>query len=159
MCPTRKTLKRREECDTYLTHICRHSCSGENPVMKADESPSVGWKLYLIFDLFTGFSPLQLCLQMWVRQVSYFYSLWKPQAESYILYFIFSLFPATVMFISFHLSRFSYYINIPTRKRDRRMTCGRVIQIKLLSSCRKNVQLLNKFLNLYPITYCTILKS
>ena len=27
-------LKRREECDTYLTHVCRHHCSGENPVKR-----------------------------------------------------------------------------------------------------------------------------
>ena len=25
-------LERREECDTYLTHVCRHHCSGKNPV-------------------------------------------------------------------------------------------------------------------------------
>jgi hypothetical protein len=27
-----KMLKRREECNTYLTHICRHQRSGENPI-------------------------------------------------------------------------------------------------------------------------------
>ena len=27
-----KMLRRREECDTYLTHVCRRHWSGENPV-------------------------------------------------------------------------------------------------------------------------------
>ena len=27
-------LKSREECDTYLTHICRHQCSRESPVTR-----------------------------------------------------------------------------------------------------------------------------
>ena len=27
-------LKRKEECDTYLTHICRYHCSGENPMKR-----------------------------------------------------------------------------------------------------------------------------
>ena len=27
-------LKRREECDTYLTHVCRHHCSRESPVKR-----------------------------------------------------------------------------------------------------------------------------
>ena len=30
-----KILKRREECDTYLTLICRHDSSGENPVKRS----------------------------------------------------------------------------------------------------------------------------
>ena len=29
-----KMLKRREECDTYLTHVCRQHSSGENPVKR-----------------------------------------------------------------------------------------------------------------------------
>jgi hypothetical protein len=72
-------LKRMEECYTYLNHVFRKHHSGENPVKRsnirwsfqpmlwlssalaasrADESYSVGLKLYLIFYLFTGFSPL-----------------------------------------------------------------------------------------------------
>ena len=27
-------LERREECDTYLTHVCRHQCSIENSVKR-----------------------------------------------------------------------------------------------------------------------------
>ena len=70
-------LKRRKECVTYLTHICRHRRSGENPVKRfkielsanivafitvevdssiADESHSASWKLLY---LFTRFPPLQ----------------------------------------------------------------------------------------------------
>ena len=27
-----KNLERREQCNTYLTHVCRHRCSVENPL-------------------------------------------------------------------------------------------------------------------------------
>ena len=30
----KKMLERREECDTYLIHICRHQRSVENPVKR-----------------------------------------------------------------------------------------------------------------------------
>ena len=61
----KKMLKRGQECDTYLTHVCRHLCSGEN-LMKisniefpantgafkstsaADERHSVAWELYIL---------------------------------------------------------------------------------------------------------------
>ena len=29
-----KCFKKREECDTYLTHVCWHRCSGEHPVKR-----------------------------------------------------------------------------------------------------------------------------
>ena len=64
-------LKRREECNTYLTHVCRHCWSGENNLVNRqniefsantvafiscrcrlmstrDESHSVGWKFYIV---------------------------------------------------------------------------------------------------------------
>ena len=44
-----------------------HVCSGGNPAVDVDESHSVGWKLYLIFDLSTRFSLLYGCLEIWVR--------------------------------------------------------------------------------------------
>jgi hypothetical protein len=28
------TMKRREECDSYLIHVCRHRWSGENPMKR-----------------------------------------------------------------------------------------------------------------------------
>ena len=34
-------LKRREEYDTYLTHICRHRLSIENPVKRKEQSQDV----------------------------------------------------------------------------------------------------------------------
>ena len=65
-------LKTREECDTYLTHVCRHHCSVEDLVKRKGafsqhcfhqlwkyststaDKISVGWKLLL-------FSPGSLC--------------------------------------------------------------------------------------------------
>ena len=55
-------LKRREECNTYLIHICRHCIvyklqwNNKHRLNLADESHSVGWKL-----LFCIFSPGSLC--------------------------------------------------------------------------------------------------
>ena len=34
----KKKLERREECDSYLTHVCRHHCSRENLVKRQDMS-------------------------------------------------------------------------------------------------------------------------
>ena len=54
-------LESRKKCETYV-------CSLENPGIldnsTAEESHSVGWKL---FHLFTGFSMLHWCLQTWVK--------------------------------------------------------------------------------------------
>ena len=44
-------LKRREASDIYITHVYRHCWSRENPVKRyniANESHSVGWKLYIL---------------------------------------------------------------------------------------------------------------
>ena len=82
----KKMLKRREECNTNLTNVCRHRWSSmslmkrwnirsfqptlwlSSPVdiATADESQSVSWKL-LIFLLFTGLFLLQQYLQTWIR--------------------------------------------------------------------------------------------
>ena len=86
-------LKTRKECNTYLTHVCRHHSSRDSHVkrlkykelqqtlwlssavdidsMSTDaESNSVGWS-FLYFNLFTWLSLLLWCLQTWVRQVSH----------------------------------------------------------------------------------------
>ena len=46
-------LKRKEECDTYLTHVCRHLHSVEKTVKSdtstADESHSVGYRLWVSY--------------------------------------------------------------------------------------------------------------
>ena len=62
-------IKRWEECNTYLTHVCRHDSSGESPVKrwKYKELSSVLAESSLYFHLFTSLSPLLWCLQMWVR--------------------------------------------------------------------------------------------
>ena len=47
-------LERREECNTYLTHVCRHHCSGENPMMSTDVS-QVGVTLIPSFEHLSSF--------------------------------------------------------------------------------------------------------
>ena len=36
-----KRLKRREECDTYLTHVCGHHCRGEKIKYKIELSANI----------------------------------------------------------------------------------------------------------------------
>ena len=105
-------LKRRVECDTYLTHICRHRWSRENPVkvwnirsfqstlkfssaVDVDESTayenhSIGWKVYIIF--------LQRILS-------------APVMSTYVSQVGVALYPSFLHFLSFHFSRFSFYVN------------------------------------------------
>ena len=102
-------LKRREECDIYLTHIRRHHWEP-------------GEKIKYKIDLLTNTVAFIICrwplnLQMMKATIL---------AESSILYFIFStgshhfsvvyrcefaLFPSFYHFLSFHLSMFSFYNN------------------------------------------------
>ena len=68
-------LKRREESSTYLTHVCRHCCSGESPEKR--------WNVRSFHSTLWLSSAVDVDIYSW----------WKPQcwAENSILYFIFSL--------------------------------------------------------------------
>ena len=116
--PFNMKLKTREECDTYLSHVCRHHCSRENPVQKWNVRYSFSQPLWFL----SAVDGCSLSLQL-VKTTVF--------AESCILYFIFSLGSLyysdvytresgrcrtipffLTFFLSFHLFRFSFCINI-----------------------------------------------
>ena len=106
-----KMLKRREEWDTYLTHVCRYHWSRKSPVKR--------WNIRR-FQPTLWLSSMMTCL--WLIKVTVL-------AES-SLYFIFllgslatlmstdmsqagvALLPSFLHFLSFYLPRFSFYISM-----------------------------------------------
>ena len=110
------SLKGEEECDTYQSHICQHPHTIERLRWKhRDQELSVNNLAFIS-----------------CRSRLYFYTWWKPQCwlkapglNVFTLIFLCcadvyryesgrccTLLPFLTYFLSFHLSRFSFYINI-----------------------------------------------
>ena len=100
-------LNRREECDTYMTHVCRDHYSGGNPEKRK-------YKIELSANT--------------VAFISYRYSLVLAESSLYFIFSPGSLHYADVyrhesrrcrilpFFLRFHLSRFSFYVKIWDRE-------------------------------------------
>ena len=63
----KKMLKRREECNTYLTQVCRHHCNRENPVKRKKHNQLQADFFFVHFS--TPHSHPNICLSVRIFQL------------------------------------------------------------------------------------------